>query len=142
MLITLQTHLHRYVAHSESAYQLRIVPAGAAPPERGADGRPLVAAELGPLLNRHDASPPARRHALLVPLRRRSVLLMFDAAGELSPHSVELRPLPPLLAARLPHAWVRGVCAADDDLMLVLDLRAIAQHAAAGAAIQSETVND
>jgi hypothetical protein len=136
MLLTLQTHLHRYVAPSDPAFQLRIVPSVGGLPERGADGRPLVAAELGPLLSRDDQSSLTRRHALLVPLRRRSVLLLFDAVTELSPHDAELRPLPSLLAAHLRQGWVRGVCVTSDALLLVLDLRALAMHATAGAAPQ------
>jgi hypothetical protein len=134
MLLTLQTRLHRYVAQSEPSFQLRIVPSVAGLPERGPDGRPLVAAELGPQLDCDDSSDHARRHALQVPLRRRSVLLLFDNATELSTEGAQLLPLPPLLAGRLRHLWVRGVCAIGDDLLLVLDLRALAMHAAAGAA--------
>lgn len=137
MLLTLQTHLHRYVASSDPAFQLRIVPAGAALPAHDAAGCPLVVAELGPLLNHNDSSALARRHALLVPLRRRSALLLFDAVGELASLGADVVPLPTLLAARLRHAWVRGVCSVGEDLLLVLDLHAIAQHVAAGATSQS-----
>jgi hypothetical protein len=94
--------------------------------------RPLVACELGPLLDPADLGPPGRRHALTIELRRRTVVLLVMRAEALTAPG-PVQPLGPLLARRLARPWLIGAVVIGDEPVIVLDLRRIATDIALGA---------
>ncbi|MCS6882069.1 MAG: hypothetical protein RMK84_07770 [Oscillochloridaceae bacterium] len=92
--------------------------------------RPLLARDLGPLLDPEDGGAPGRQ-ALAVLLRRRTVVLRVQRIESLE--SVIVHPLAPLLRRRLRAPWVLGAVIRDDQPVLVLDVRRIATDLALGA---------
>lgn len=128
LLITVDTQLNRYIVRRDQILELRMIISNAdleRPDERG---KALVAHELGALLDAEDRHGNARRHALVVPTRRRSVALLVDRVEDFryaAPGIVQ--PLVPLLRKRLARPWFLGVVVQDDTPFLVLDLRQIAQ---------------
>lgn len=104
----------------------------AATPVADERGRPVVVRALGPLLARAEEPRSARLQALVVTLRRRTVMLLVDRVEGLEA-GVAVQPLAPLLRNRLAAPWVLGVVAGDDTPALVLDLRRIAADVALGA---------
>lgn len=137
LLLTVHTTLHRYLVRRDQLAELRIVDAGAGiegPDERG---RPLLTQELGPLLDPRDQGSSSRRHALLVPTRRRSIALLVARIEDFETMGAgTIRPLPPWLLRRLARPWLLGVGVRDDTPVLVLDLRQIAQDVLLGVADQ------
>jgi chemotaxis signal transduction protein len=131
VLLAIETAHHRYLVRRELIRGMRTVASTAdleRPDERG---RPVVGRELGPLLDATDQPQRARRHALLVPLRRRSVALLVERVAETihcTDPAAELHPLPPLLARSLAHEWIDGVLLRDTQPVLVLNVWRIAQH--------------
>lgn len=105
----------------------------AAAPGKDERGMPVVVRELAPLLGGPQPPAAARRQALVVALRRRSVALLVDRVEDLLADGA-VQPLAPLLRRRLAAPWVLGAVAAGDSPVLVLDLRRIAADVALGAA--------
>ncbi|MCX7790630.1 MAG: chemotaxis protein CheW [Chloroflexaceae bacterium] len=105
---------------------------GTAPPPtvNQSHGRPLLARDLGPLLDPADDGAPGRQ-ALTVLLRRRTVVLRVQRIESLA--SVTVHPLAPLLRQRLRAPWLLGAVITDDQPVLVLDVRRIATDVALGA---------
>jgi hypothetical protein len=128
MLLTLHTTLHRVAVQHHPDFELRQVAANGSLLRADERGRPLLRAELGVLLDPRDQPAAARQHALIVPLRRRSVALLFQRVGALHEVHTAVAALPPLLARRLRHSWVLGVSLLEDVPTLVLDPRQLAQH--------------
>lgn len=102
-------------------------------PEADERGRPVVVRELAPLLGLDEPPRAARRQALSVVLRRRTVILLVDRVERLEA-GIPVQPLAPLLRRRLAVPWVIGAVAEGDTPVLVLDLRRIAADVALGAA--------
>jgi hypothetical protein len=103
MLLIVRTAQHRYIVRREDVATLRAM-------TRGDDGRredadpSVIAVELGPLIDPADVSTVQRRHALIIPLRRRQ-----------------------LLRERLREPWTTGVLLINDQPVVQLDVRAIAR---------------
>lgn len=130
LLLEVHTATRRYLVPRSHLDHLAQVAAGAAPP-LDPRGRPVVARELGPLLDPADLGPPGRRHALTVALRRRSVAFLVERAEALdAPGAVQ--PLGPLLAPRLARPWAIGAVVIGAAPVIVLDLRRIAADVALG----------
>jgi hypothetical protein len=126
MLLIVKTAARRYAVRRDDVFEIRMVETTAAL-ETGAPGAwPVVGVELGPLIDPDDRSRLARRRGLLVPLRRRYVALLVDDVETFLERS-ECAPLPALLRERLRLPWAIGALAQDDDLILLLDVRAIAR---------------
>ncbi|MGQ9925594.1 MAG: chemotaxis protein CheW [Chloroflexaceae bacterium] len=122
-----QTARRRYFVPRSHVDQVGIAP----PPNASeAHGRPLLARDLGPLLDHEDSGAPGRQ-ALTVLLRRRTVVLRVQRIENLE--SVTVHPLAPLLRQRLRAPWVLGAVIRDDQPVLVLDVRRIATDVALGA---------
>jgi hypothetical protein len=125
MLLIVRTAQHRYIVRREDVATLRAM-------MRGDDGRredadpSVIAVELGPLIDPADVSTAQRRHALIIPLRRRNIALLVDAVDTIVEH-VDVQPLPPLLRERLHEPWATGVLLIDDQPVVQLDVRAIAR---------------
>jgi hypothetical protein len=130
LLLTVRTTLHTYVVQRDHVHDLRLISEQhelAATDERG---KPLVGVELGKFLDPEDLPSNTRRHALVVPLRRRSVALLVerveDAYTTLATTDVIL-PLPILVKRALARSWYQGVVIRNELPLLVLDVRAIAR---------------
>jgi chemotaxis signal transduction protein len=84
--------------------------------------------ELGQLLDPADRSAHVRRRALIVPLRRRYIALLVDYVDSFLERTASV-PLPALLHGRLRQPWAVGALQYDDDLIVQIDLRAVARSA-------------
>lgn len=91
-------------------------------------GQPWITAELGSLLDPSDTGVCTRPQALLVPLRRRTVALLVERVEEFL-EQPSIQPLPALLSSRLCEPWAAGVLLVADELVVILDLRAVARTA-------------
>jgi hypothetical protein len=128
VLLIVRTALCRYAVHHNDLFEVKLI---ADPAELRAGGlynRSCLGVELGPLLDPSDQSKLIRRRALIVPLRRRYVALLVDYVDTFLERATSV-PLPMLLRERLQQPWAIGALALDDDLIVKLDLRAVARSA-------------
>lgn len=126
MLLVIQTARRRYVVRQDDLMAIVAIARAEELAQAHRFDRPCVGVELGPLLDPKDQSNQLRRHALMVPLRRRYVALLVDKVETFleNRHPV---PLPALLRARLREPWATGALVTDEDPIVELDLRAIAR---------------
>src|SRR3954453_7150625 len=128
VLLVVRTALSRYAVRHDDLFEVKLI---ADPAELRAGGlfnRPCIGVELGPLLDPSDQSMLTRRRALIVPLRRRYVALLVDYVDTFLERAASV-PLPALLRERLRQPWAIGALVVDDDLIVKLDLRAVARSA-------------
>lgn len=133
LLLFVCTTRHRYVVRRDQIAEIRLIRSSADLELPDARGRTLVCQELGPLLDPLDIRSNARRHALIIATRRRSVALLAERMDDfvgMAPDTIQR--LSPLLARRLARPWVLGALVCDDLPLLVLDLRQIAQDVLLG----------
>ncbi len=128
MLIIIRTTRRRYAVRHDDVAALRVVARAEDLHRQDVAGRPYVGVELGPLLDPADRSDAERRHALIVPLRRRNVALLVDAVDTLIEHAAP-QPLPSLLRDRLRPPWAIGAVLINDQLVVQLDIREVARSA-------------
>lgn len=126
MLLIVRTTRHRYIVPREDVATLRAFNRRAGHDQAEDGDRTSLMVELGPLLDPDDVSEMQRRHALIVPLRRRTIALLVDAVDNLVDHAV-VQPLPPVLRDRLREPWATGVLMIDEHPIVQLDVRAIAR---------------
>jgi chemotaxis signal transduction protein len=127
LLLLVRTALRRYAIRRDDLAALRLV-SGAHDLAADESGKPFVAADLGALLDPLDRSTAPRRSALVVPLRRRSVALLVDAVEDLLERAAP-GPLPPLLTRHLREPWSAGTLVVGEELLVLLDIRAVARSA-------------
>jgi chemotaxis signal transduction protein len=133
LLLTVHTPLHRYIVRRDQLRELRVIASPADIEQPDDRGKPMLCCELGALLDPRDQHQNARRHALIVPARRRSVALLVDRIADLRQETPGMvQPLGPLLAPRLARPWFLGAVLHDDQPVLVLDLRQIVQDVLLG----------
>lgn len=125
ILLIIRTTRHRYAIRRDDVIEIRLVPNPSAMP-RDKRGRLYLGVELGPLLDPDDRSGLTRRHALIVPLRRRLIALLADSIDSFH-EGAPVIPLPELLGARLREPWAIGALVLDDEVIVQLDLRAVAR---------------
>ena len=130
LTLIVQTARHRYAVRRDDVLDITLVTSAADLQTDDAQGRPYVGIELGPLLDPSDQSSLTRRRALVVPLHRRLVALLADKVESFHEHA-RIEALPALLAAQLRQPWATGAFVLDSDLIIQLDLRAVAQTALA-----------
>jgi hypothetical protein len=128
VLLIVRTALRRYAIRRDDLLDVKLVAGPADLQAGGLFDRPCVGIELGPLLDPADQSAQTRRRALIVPLRRRYIALLVDYVDSFL-ERVVCAPLPPLLHGRLRQPWAIGALTLDDDLIVQIDLRAIARSA-------------
>ncbi len=126
MLLIVRTTRHRYIVPREDVATLRAVSRRTGTDQEADRDPSAIAVELGAFLDPEDVSEMQRRHALIVPLRRRTIALLVDAVDNLIDHAV-VRPLPPLLRERLREPWATGVLMIDEHPVVQIDVRAIAR---------------
>lgn len=127
LLLIVKTALHRYAVRRADLLDVRMI-ADPAMIERGMFDRPCLGVELGTLLDPADQPSLARRHALIVPLRRKYIALLVDYVDTFL-ERIQCAPLPALLQQRLRQPWAIGALALGDDVIVELDLRAVARSA-------------
>jgi hypothetical protein len=128
VLLIVRTALCRYAVHYDDLFEVKRIADSAELRAGGLYNRPCLGVELGPLLDPSDQSALVRRCALIVPLRRRYVALLVDYVDTFLEHAASV-PLPALLRERLLQPWAVGALALDNDLIVRLDLRAVARSA-------------
>jgi hypothetical protein len=126
MLLIVKTAARRYAVRRDDVFEIRLIETTTALETPTPAAWPTIGVELGPLIDPDDRSRLTRRRGLLVPLRRRYVALLVDHVETFFERG-ECAPLPALLRERLQLPWAIGALAQDDDLILLLDLRAIAR---------------
>jgi chemotaxis signal transduction protein len=130
LTLIVQTAQHRYAVRRDDVLDIKLVNGTADLHADDAQGRAYIGIELGPLLDPSDQSSLTRRRALVVPLRRRLVALLADRVESFHEHA-RIEALPALLAAQLRQPWATGAFVLDSDLIIQLDLRAVAHTALA-----------
>ena len=128
VVLIIRTARRRYAVRRDDLLEVKLVADPADLQAGGLFDRPCVGVELGPLLDPSDQSALARRRALIVPLRRRYIALLVDYIDALLERAVTT-PLPVLMRERLLEPWAVGALAFEDDLIVQLDLRAVARSA-------------
>jgi len=128
VLMIVNTAARRYAVRRDDLVDVRMAHTGAALRVEGQADRQYVGVELGPLLDPADQSSMTRRRALIVPLRRRYIALLVDHIETFLEHA-DTRPLPPLISQRLGQPWAVGALMFEDQLVVQLDLRAVARSA-------------
>jgi hypothetical protein len=129
LLLVVCTARRRYAVRRDDVLEIRLV-AGASAMPNDERGRPYIGVELGALLDPADRSSLTRRHGLVVPLRRRKIALLADQVESFQEH-LQAVALPELLGAQLSQPWAVGALMLDDDLIIQIDLRAVARSALA-----------
>lgn len=128
LLLTVMTTKHQYIVRRDQILELRLVTDEAdlkRPDERG---KPIISGELGTLLDPEDVPMTPRRHAIIVPTRRRSIALLVDRIENVQMTAEDsMQKLPALFLRNLSRPWFLGVMVQEDTPVLVLDLRQIAQ---------------
>lgn len=128
VLLIVRTARCRYAVRHDDLFEVKLI---ADPNELRAGklfNRPCIGVELGPLLDPSDQSTLIRQRALIVPLRRRYVALLVDYVDAFLERAAAV-PLPALLRERLQQPWAIGALMLDDDLIVKIDLRAVARSA-------------
>ena len=119
-LLLVQTAYRQYAIRNDDVYAIRAVNTKLPP---SAQERYI---ELGPMFDPTDVSDTTRRHAMLVPLRRKLLLFLVDRIDQFeSPPAISA--LPKLIADHLKQPWAVGVVPLEDRMIVLLDLRAIAR---------------
>ncbi|HMP39981.1 MAG TPA: hypothetical protein PKA05_06335 [Roseiflexaceae bacterium] len=121
-LLLVRTGHRRYACRYSDLHEIRAV----AHTDDLLQSQTTLPVELGVLLDPADHSAQMRRHALLVPLRRRMIALLVDTV-ETFIEAADLLPLPPLIMRHLQQPWAIGVIIDTTAPVVVLDARAIAR---------------
>ena len=128
ILMVVKTAAHRYVVRRDELLDVKMTCVGDVFHPIGQPDRPYLCVELGTLLDPTDRSALKRRRALIVPLRRRSVALLVDYVETFLEYA-DSAPLPALLHKHLRQPWAVGALVIEDELVVQLDLRAVARSA-------------
>ena len=128
VIMVVKTPTRRYAVRHDDLIDVRMARSTPTVQVDGPADRPYLGFQLGPLLDPADQATLPRCHALIVPLRRRYIALLVDSVETFLQHA-EMHPLPELLRKRLDQPWAAGALIYEDDLMIQLDLRAVARSA-------------
>jgi hypothetical protein len=127
-LLIIKTAQRRYAVQRDDLMEIKLVANPADLQVSGQFDRPCVGVELGPLLDPSDHSTLKRQRALVVPMRRRYVALLVDYI-ETFLERASTTPLPALLREKLRQPWAVGALLLEDELIVEIDLRAVARSA-------------
>ncbi len=129
MILIVGTARHRYAIRRDDVLEIRLVLDSSEMPQ-DKRGQPYLGIELGPMLDPQDQSTMKRRRALVIPLRRRLIAFLTDSIDALQ-EQVTFAPLPELLRTKLKQPWAVGALVLNDEVIVQLDLLAIARSALA-----------
>jgi chemotaxis signal transduction protein len=129
LMLIVRTARRRYAVRRSDVVEIKLVADTTVMP-RDERGQPYVGFELGLLLDPADRSELTRRRALVVPLRRRKIALLADQVDSFQEHTQTIS-LPELLGARLSQPWAIGALVLDDEVIVQIDLLAVARSALA-----------
>lgn len=129
LMLIVRTARYRYAVQRGDVLEIKLVADVAAMP-RDERGRPYLGFELGELLDPADRSELTRRRALVVSLRRRKVALLADQVDSFQ-EQAQIIALPELLGARLSQPWAIGALVLDGEVIVQIDLQALARSALA-----------
>lgn len=125
-IVLVKTELRRYAVRHDDISAIRMLASPADLEAIGTPERPSIPVELGTLLDPQDCTKLARRRGMVVLMRRRPIVFMVDLVDDFL-ENPEVLPLPELLRGKLNQPWATGALLIDQDVVLVLDLRAIAR---------------
>ena len=114
-LFLLDTHLYRYLVPKSDIAALQTV-----------DGWSPYIFDLGALLDPCDQMTRRRGAGLVTPLRRKQLVFVVERI-DLLEHAPPQSPLPGLLAPQLTQPWASGAREIAGQLVIQLDLRAVAR---------------
>jgi chemotaxis signal transduction protein len=126
MIVMISTATRRYAIRREDLTSMQVIATDQDLASLSTAERPAIPVDLGMLLDPADHSAPGRKHGLVVPLRRRPVVFLVERV-EQSIEQPMIHPLPTLISRCLRDIWAIGALDFDDQLMILLDLRAIAR---------------
>jgi hypothetical protein len=129
LMLIVRTARRRYAVRRDDVMEIKLVADASAMP-RDERGQPYIGFELGMLLDPADRSELRRRRALVVPLRRRKIALLADEVDSFQEYTQTIA-LPELLGARLSQPWAIGALVLDDEVIVQIDLLAVARSALA-----------
>ncbi|HET9223643.1 MAG TPA: chemotaxis protein CheW [Roseiflexaceae bacterium] len=129
LMLIVRTARRRYAVRRDDVIEIKLVADATAMP-RDERGQPYIGFELGMLLDPADRSELRRRRALVVPLRRRKIALLADEVDSFQEYTQTIA-LPELLGARLSQPWAIGALVLDEEVIVQIDLLAIARSALA-----------
>ena len=129
LMLIVRTARRRYAVRRDDVMEIKLVADATAMP-RDERGQPYIGIELGMLLDPADRSELRRRRALVVSLRRRKIALLADEVDSFQEHTHTIA-LPELLGARLSQPWAIGALVLDDEVIVQIDLLAVARSALA-----------
>jgi hypothetical protein len=126
-MLLAQTARRRYAVRRDDVLAIELIGEEGPGQHVDARGNAYIGCELGALIDPADCSAQPRRRALLVTLRRRMVALLVDHV-ELVETDAPVA-LPALLAERLRQPWAVAALMIDGELVVQLDIRALARSA-------------
>jgi hypothetical protein len=125
-LLIVRNERRRYAVRRDDLESVRLIagPVDLAGSDR--NGRAPIGVELGAVLEGAAPVERARRHALTVLLRRRSIMLLVDEVEDFLEHPA-VHPIPALLRDRLREPWAVGALLLGEEIVVQIDLRAVAR---------------
>lgn len=126
-MLLAQTARRRYAIRRDDVLSIELIGEEGPSQHFDARGNAYIGLELGTLIDSSDCSTQRRRRALLVSLRRRIIALLVDHV-ELVETETPVA-LPPLLAGCMQQPWSVAALMIEDDLIVQLDIRALARSA-------------
>lgn len=126
MIMIVSTATRRYAVRRDDLTVMQVVASPADLYPLQSTDRPAIPVDLGELLDPADQSVSGRKHGLVVPMRRRPIVFLVERV-EQSIEQPTIQPLPVLITRCFKQAWAVGVLHVDNELTILLDLRAIAR---------------
>jgi chemotaxis signal transduction protein len=122
----LRTARRRYAARYDDVYTVWRLASAVDLQRHGDAERAPIGIDLGTLFDPQDQSAGLHRHGLVVPIRRRNVVLLVEAVEDFLVQP-QIYAVPAVLRPRLLQPWTIGAVLLDDQPVMVLDVRAVAR---------------
>jgi hypothetical protein len=126
MLIIVQTALRYYAVRRGDVASMLPLHSDADIVALGSAQHPALPVELGAWFDPTDQLVATRRHALVVPLRRRPIVFQVSRI-EQALENPTIQPVPDIITKGLRELWALGVIAYEEHLAVLIDLRAVAR---------------
>jgi hypothetical protein len=126
MLIIVQTALRRYAVRRGDVASMLPIYTQEQLMALGSAQHPALPVELGAWFDPADQLHTARRHALVVPLRRRPIVFQVERIEQTIEYPL-IQPVPALITGSMRDIWAVGVVTYEEQLAVLIDLRAVAR---------------